>query len=388
MLLGVATFGVLSPAESLSEALHKSTHLGKCTRHSFALLYVLVLYLFPVIGMYAIIPEDGSLEETKKASIAVLVTYYVLLLIPTVATVVVVMKDRESRMIQGGKPEYVRMNWQNMNVWLELMFEFIQLIFFALIASEAKTGAGRAVTRDGFNYVGFWQGAHVDYFNVIFWIVFSMVVLFFVLSAAPVVMEDILGAREEGSIRSAAVYRFGISFLSMTLFMLITTKLSQALACEEEDGELVLTIQDSIVCYSDRHRERALIALMCLSFFVPTGFLSGSRSLVGTKKEKEALVGLDIRFSTFTRLFMNVMKGVIAVMHVFVSNEQPMLFLSFYIVIIGVLFWFVTYGDRYESFEICNIRSGLSVSLSRSICPILFLMPSMLMLVSLFNARV
>eukprot|EP00762_Andalucia_godoyi_P001492 ANDGO_00281.mRNA.1 hypothetical protein len=364
LLIATVVWGIFAPAQAVFEGLKESSSLSGRERFVVSTVVTALLYCFPVVLIYAVIPSDYA-SSTIFSSLSV---FFALLLLPVICNLLMMPASYYSNSFS---PSRARFNVPNAMAWAALVVEIIQLVSLVWFAYlSVSTVSSSSLTADSVLHNPLFRASLFDFPtvsfpNVMFWVIFAIVLLFFVLSSAPIVLEDMLRSKAPGDISQNPGWFFWISFLTTTMFEIIVVNLVEMLSCRQSDGRWFLSRDSSFECWdSGRHRSQAVLAMVCLAFYVPTASFLELR-LADTAPE----INLDIQFSTYYVTITNVGKLIVSILFPILSFEAPLAFLCVYFVVFVFLALFTLVPS--SSYDVATIpAAGLFRGLGYGSCAI------------------
>lgn len=261
-VLAIAVWGLLSPLVYVGESL-ETLGAGKLVRRVGATLLWGMWFSFPFAVVY------GVAQSGIDAALACfLVSLY------AAVALAIASYDTSS---SSSQPATGRGTAAAGVIALSL--EAYQLVAYALMADAGDNEApdSTLLARIGlpahFAIGGFDDG---DIWLATFWTVFALFALWFVLASLPTVVEDLLEWQPRGFFARDPAWRAATRLLNSGLFLPIITSMLRVLSCR--GSPLHLRDYPAVECFQGTHETVALLALLALSFYVPTGAFSLANS--------------------------------------------------------------------------------------------------------------
>ena len=318
-------FGALMPADMFLTA------SKFCTKSIYAAYFLsgtlyAIFISFPFIASFYM---GKKLLEIGLGWISMPVTcvYVGLLLLILGFMVVAYVRNTDNAKLVPKAADYFHWNWYNIHVIIMEILEFLQLLALVFSFTDIPMYGGNYL-HEASRYLLF---SFVS-FEFKLGIAIALFFIWFFLSAAPVIFEQILEDLPKGTCEGHAGWRMAISLFANTLFVTIIESFASCFSCDYVKCPsgvsyktlppnstcfyAQLTDDISYPCWRDVHRVIALFGLFATLWYTTTAFLVGVQyGDTGNKKQ-------DVEFSATYNVIANFMKAVMVVAVVVITSNR------------------------------------------------------------------
>jgi hypothetical protein len=319
--LAIVFFGLLVPAASFSSMLGICTKKCAGLRFGFGLLFYFVLIGYPFYLLFEVVPE--ALVEGTVATLTVNGAEHIHHLIFGFVVLLCVLFLLSQVSIHQGEDFYklqdfqitARFNKENMLRVLSIFWDTCILcsfiIFFFVLHPDYSENEndGIFITFKNISInLTFWTE---NTYNLFIWVSISVVFFTFLVSSAPIVIDQFLGdndGRDDdvGKFETTKWWVGLMRFLVETLNLAIVLNLFKAITCEydyDNPSEAHAFNHNSEICWTGTHKVMALLAMLCLVFFIltPHTILYDRLQMVAAQDANQLhyLQSLDITYPHF-----------------------------------------------------------------------------------------
>ena len=297
-----------------------------------------------------------------------------LLLVLAVMVTAYVKKNRDTKLVPQIH-DYFHWNWYNFHVIAMELLEFLQsnALVFSYVGIPMYGGP---LLHEASNYLllSFFP------FNVKLWIAFVLFFIWFFLSAAPVIFEQILEDLPKGTCDKHPGWKMAVSLFANTLFITFIECFLSCISCSyvkcpsDVNYKILptnhtcfrayLADDNSLLCWEGQHRMIALFGLFGLVWYTSTSFL------VAIQYGDPGITKQDVEFSPTYNVIQNFVKAaMIAAVVVITTNK----FAGLGILIAGngLMVIFTVLFKTYFHYKPTNSLSFLSwrvAAYSSSVC--------------------
>eukprot|EP00002_Diphylleia_rotans_P030869 TRINITY_DN638_c0_g2_i1.p1 TRINITY_DN638_c0_g2~~TRINITY_DN638_c0_g2_i1.p1 ORF type:complete len:1561 (+),score=284.72 TRINITY_DN638_c0_g2_i1:71-4753(+) len=351
-IVAISIWGTLGPADSIAQML-RDLDVGSFIRKTLSVFIWLFLVIFPFVITYRISSNEDN-DELQKS-----IAFYlgVLLFISLVSFLYSMRKGSKLEKTQNSIE--VHGNVQNFVAIFQILLEIYQNIGFVL-----ETNAQESNAADWYSSVSFLGFDAKDGWQIPFWIVFFLCLVWFFLSSAPLVVEELLSWRDTGYFSGNPLWNMLMYNLSTTFMLTIIVNLMKVLDCTSINGHLYLEEYPDIQCYSNDsgHKSIALLALLSLAYYLTTACLIGIRYNVERASDSEWQNKIDIVFTVFYTTALILYKLLASAIRVFsaTTGQARQLYLALNVAMLAFSIGYPSFakGDMTPILTLGGIRTG------------------------------
>eukprot|EP00003_Mantamonas_plastica_P002480 TRINITY_DN1187_c0_g2_i4.p1 TRINITY_DN1187_c0_g2~~TRINITY_DN1187_c0_g2_i4.p1 ORF type:complete len:1891 (-),score=674.26 TRINITY_DN1187_c0_g2_i4:142-5814(-) len=305
---------------------YNSNWMRECCSVIFACGFWFFFTFFPFIYLYGPVAEsmeglakNGNIAEVASSINTGMFTYIglvfllVLILLPSLGII-----DGMTEFAGGADPANPpALNWANMNARIHLVLDTLQLCAFTFSVSDAIPFPlpVRETAKGGSSVALFDFG--VTSTIAVFFLVFGVMVLWVYLTTFPITAQGIdIGDLDEKTFTDNSAWKLTIKMLTGTFFITILTNLLKVLRCVPVGNQLVMESDNGIPCWEGIHFSMALLAMLAISYFVPTATIVSA--FFNEEKESDKL---DYQFLHLYNIMLNIMKMFLSAALFFLADN-------------------------------------------------------------------
>ena len=320
-------FGLLMPADLFLTATKLCTKSKPASYFISAILYVIFVSFPFVLSFYL----GRKLLQIGYGwvNVPLLCVFVVILLFMLALMLAGFVKEGEGQFSNQPKiADYLHFNWYNAHVVIFEILEFFQLMALSFSLPDVPPMYGGGVLHRASEYLLL---SFIS-FDFKFWCVFSLFWIWFFLSGAPVIFEQILEDLPKGYCAKRMGWRMAMSLFANTLFVTITESLSSCVSCKYTRCPAGISYKNlatnstcfssnllenpSYHCWTGSHRLISLFGMFALVWYTTTSLIFGAQyGDPDTRKQ-------DIDFAPVYNVTMNFIKAIMVTCAVIITTNH------------------------------------------------------------------
>lgn len=364
VVLATVVFGLFSPGVMLEGALSRWEDVsgsGAVTISDRSLLRAASLLIFSSAWMFGLPFFIAYFVQGESYNSAATVYFAVMggVLWLSVA-VAAYYRDHRIVAIRRSVVRYLQPSWHNFFTFLSIAIETVQLL--ALVASVCDEsvfgqGVGEALS-DASRYVYLIFGQEWAANGLPFGVYFSLTssLVFFVASAMPIVIGDMLHWRESDGIIRSPLWIATTQFLGQTCLFTVLRNFALVLSCDAASDRVIFSPANpnlSVACWRGAHRGIAVTAMISLVYFIPSSLMRNM------KFDETVCRGLDVVYAQLYRVLSGSASATAVVLTLLVRNDKDFVLAVVLVSSTWNVFWCIAYGPLFNKSEggFCSVLS-------------------------------
>lgn len=349
-------FGAFSPGVLFESALTRWSE-NDLRRSSMNVCYAGLLLIVASTWLFGVPCFVGYYVAERSAQSAYIV-FFVVLAACMLLGIYSAISLRDSRIcsLRRGVVKYLQPSAHNASLLVSMLLEFVWLLAIVFSTSRADIfGAdwGEGLERAS-RYVFLLFGETWTRHGIPFGVYFSIVmgIVFFIVSAAPIVCGEMLHWRRNKRINHSPVWTALMQFLGQTLSLLVARNLAALLICDTPTRTMELSF-GQMECWTGPTRSLAVFGMILLSYYVPSCLMRNMRY------DESICQTLDVVYPQLYKILVNASNLTAICLCTILYSHRTGVCVVMIVSSAWNLFWTCFYPDIFNPDEgaVCSVTS-------------------------------